>query len=159
DEEHRYRQMFSEQVRAPEPAPVEIIEQPAIAEAEPKRPNWSAVLARGAQVAKTSDKILEAFPTGYQDAFVLRRLANSRHQVTGLVVSIGMNTGGSIPDQVRILIQSLTGPTDFACQSDTDEFVLIYPNQCGASAQRRLSEIAQQLWDFQLAAMGTFAIV
>lgn len=36
---------------------------------------------------------------------------------------------------------------------------MIYPQERGASAQRRLSQIAQQLWDFQLRSLGTFQIL
>ena len=57
------------------------------------------------------------------------------------------------------LIQSLIGPDDFACQSSPEEFLLIYPGHRGASAQRKLSQIAQQLWDFQLRSLGTFSIL
>ena len=56
-------------------------------------------------------------------------------------------------------IQSLIGPGDFAAQSGTDEFLLIYPSERGASAQRRLGQIAEQLWDFQLRSMGSLSIL
>ena len=36
---------------------------------------------------------------------------------------------------------------------------MIYPKEHGASAQRKLSQIAQQLWDFQLRSMGTYSIL
>ena len=104
-----------------------------------------------------------AFPAGFHDGFVLSRLVQSRQPVSGLVVSIGVNTprnlDGSLPQSVRQLIQSLIGPGDFACQSNREEFLLIYPHERGASAQRRLSGIAQRLWDFQLRSMGTFSIL
>ncbi len=104
-----------------------------------------------------------AFPAGFHDGFVLSRLVQNRHPVSGLVVSIGVNTppnaGGSLPGAVRQLVESLIGPEDFACQSSREEFLLIFPHERGASAQRRLSGIAQRLWDFQLRSLGTFSIL
>jgi hypothetical protein len=104
-----------------------------------------------------------AVPTGFHEGYILSRLVQSRQPVSGLVVSIGVNTprnsDGSMPEPVRNLMQSLIGPGDFACQSSSEEFLLIYPNERGASAQRRLSEIAAQLWDFQLRSMGSFSIL
>jgi hypothetical protein len=44
---------------------------------------------------------------------------------------------------------------EFACQSSAEEFLLICPGEHGAAAQRRLSRIAQQLWDYQLRSLGT----
>jgi hypothetical protein len=116
--------------------------------------------------ATASDRARSAsdpFPAGFHDGFVLSRLVQKRQPVSGLVVSIGVNTPpnstGSLPGAVRNLIESLIGPEDFACQSSREEFLLIYPHERGASAQRRLSGIAQRLWDFQLRSLGTFAIL
>src|SRR4029077_10130267 len=55
--------------------------------------------------------------------------------------------------------QSLLGPSDFAAQSGAEEFLLIFPGERGASAQRRLSQVAQQLWDFQLRSLGSYSIL
>jgi hypothetical protein len=102
-------------------------------------------------------------PAGFQDGYVLTRLVESRQPVSGLVVSIGASTAPdtnrSLPANVRALIHSLIGPNDFAAQSGKDEFLLIYPGERGASAQRRLSLIAEQLWDFQLRSMGALTIL
>jgi hypothetical protein len=118
-----------------------------------------------AVVAATSNgsSPAEVVPAGFHDNYILSRLLQSRQPVSGLVVSIGVNTprnaDGSMPEQVCQLMKSLLGPSDFACQSSEEEFLLMFPNERGASAQRRLSEIAQQLWDFQLRSMGTFSIL
>jgi hypothetical protein len=104
-----------------------------------------------------------ALPAGFQDGFVLTRLVENRQPVSGLVVSIGagtsQDTNRPLPADVRALIQSLIGPNDFAAQSGKDEFLLIYPGERGASAQRRLSQIAERLWDFQLRSMGSLSIL
>jgi hypothetical protein len=108
-------------------------------------------------------------PPGFHDGYVLSRLLQAHQPISGLVVSIGVNTAGlhalqpsgntQASPRVRELIRSLIGAGDFACQSGKDEFLLIYPQERGASAQRRLSSIAQQLWNFQLEALGEFQIL
>ena len=114
--------------------------------------------------SSTSAPAAEPFlPAGFQDGFVLNKLVQSRQPISGLVVSIGVNAArksdGTLPESVHNLVQSLIGPHDFAAQSSDDEFLLIYPQERGASAQRRLSQIAQQLWDFQLRSLGSFQIL
>jgi GGDEF domain-containing protein len=93
-----------------------------------------------------------------------------RQPISGLVVSIGLteekdanadnNTSvvEPVPASVRTLIESMIGPGDFAAQSGKEEYLLIYPGVRGAAAQRKLSEVAQQLWDFQLLTMGQFSV-
>ncbi|HEY1759674.1 MAG TPA: hypothetical protein VGG72_30150 [Bryobacteraceae bacterium] len=129
--------------------------------AEVNRPQ--AVVAATASPAPKSLAAEPSLPAGFQDGFVLSRLVATRQPVSGLVVSIG---AGASPDasrplltDLRGLIQSLIGPNDFAAESGPDEFLLIYPGERGAAAQRRLSQIAEQLWDFQLRSMGSLSIL
>ena len=124
------------------------------------------VRENSAMTASTSTNApaeIAAVPAGFHDGYILSRLVQSRQPVSGLVVSIGVNTprdaDGSMPEPIRKLVESLIGPGDFACQSSSEEFLLIYPNERGASAQRRLSKIAQQLWDFQLRSLGSVSIL
>ncbi len=116
-----------------------------------------------ATVSQRAQETSTGVPAGFHEGFVLSQLVQSRKPVSGLVVSIGVNAprraDGSLPESVHGLIQSLIGPNDFACQSSGEEFLLIYPGERGASAQRKLSEIAQQLWDFQLRSLGTVSIL
>lgn len=96
-------------------------------------------------------------PAGFHDGQVLTRLVKQRQPVSGLVVSIGVS--GSPGSDVPLLIQSLIGPSDFAAQSGKEEFLLIFPAERGVSAQRRLSQVAQELWDFQLNSGETCSIL
>jgi hypothetical protein len=102
-------------------------------------------------------------PTGLQEAHVFNRLVDNRQTVSGLLFSIGVSTPpsaeGKIPATVGSFIRSLLGPEDFATQSGAQEFLLIYPQERGASAQRRLMETAQRLWDFQLSSAGASSIL
>lgn len=159
--------------RRPEPAADPVVEPPI--EIQPEAPaviapqtpvaagkkDWNLLLAR--KPAKQQVLDMAPVPAGYHDGYVLSHLVKQQQPVSGLVVSIGVNTpreaDGSMPESVKGLIQSLIGADDFACQSNEEEFLLIYPNEHGASAQRKLSQIAQRLWDFQLRSMGTFSIL
>lgn len=129
-----------------------------------KKVDWSLLLSHGTKtVRRVENPAPVRIPAGFHEGCVLGQMVQRRQPVSGLVVSIGVNTprnsDGSFPDAVRNLIRSLIGPADFACQSNEDEFLLVYPNERAASAQRRLSEIAQQLWEFQLDSAGAFSIL
>jgi hypothetical protein len=133
------------------------------------RKDWGSLLSRNAQGIKPAPappaewSLPAGLEAGFHDGFVLNKLVQSRQPVSGLVVSIGVNaprnSEGKLPEGVLKLVESLIGPRDFAAQSAVDEFLLIYPQERGASAQRRLSRIAQQLWDFQLRSLGSFQIL
>jgi hypothetical protein len=146
------------------------------------RKDWGSLLSRNAQrpaapvvirhdvshdllaaVVAATNSNSSGLPAGFQDGFVLNKLVQSHQPVSGLVVSIGVNASRKsdrkMPEAVSKLVESLIGPNDFAAQSGEDEFLLIYPQESGASAQRRLSQIAQQLWDFQLRSLGSFQIL
>ena len=129
------------------------------------RRDWGSLLSRnakGIKVPPAPTSLPAEFQTGFHDGFVLKKLVESHQPITGLVVSIGVNASqesdGKL-EAVSKLVESLIGPDDFAAQSGEDEFLLIYPRESGAAAQRRLSQIAQQLWDFQLRSPGSSEIL
>jgi len=163
---------------ATEPEPkVEIVEpaEPAAPQLTGRFRNWGTLLdarhARLEAAKKQARKQLEplpapagpVLPTGFQDGLVLKRIVESRQPVSGLVISIGASAPQAehpaMPSEVAGLIQSMLGPNDFAAQSGADEFLLIYPGERGASAQRKLAEVAEQLWDFQLRSMESLSIL
>jgi GGDEF domain-containing protein len=144
----------------------------AVRESKPTsiRKDWESLLNRNAQTAKvtpTPNSLPSGFhlglEAGLEDGYILSKLIQSRQPVSGLVVSIGVDasskTKGKLAGDVRKLVESLIGPNDFAAQSGEDEFLLIYPQEHGASAQRRLSQVARQLWDFQLRSLGSLEIL
>ncbi len=125
-----------------------------------KKQDWGALLSRRAEPAAVASDV----PAGFHEGFVLSQLVQNRQPVSGLVVSIGVNAprneDGSMPEAVKNLMQSLIGPGDFACQTDPEEFLVICPAERGASAQRRLSQIAQQLLGFPIErALGSSQIL
>ncbi len=166
----------------PAPKQITLVAKSAVANNNNGKKDWAALLSKKpVQKVETEqvmvndtllDQVVSAtatqaaaapVPAGFHENYVLSRLVQSRQPVSGLVVSIGVNmpreADGSMPQAVRDLVQSLIGTGDFACQSSNEEFLLIYPNERGASAQRRLNEIAQQLWDFQIRSMGSLSIL
>lgn len=112
-----------------------------------------------------------AVPAGFQEPAVLTQLLESGKPVRGLVVAISINDFQSRSENenslgVRTLIaavsehlRSMLRGGDFACPSAENEFVMICPGDRDAAAQRRLSEIAESLWNFQLRSVGTTSIL
>ena len=126
------------------------------------RKNWDSILKKTAARQGSVipfESIRDAVPAGFHDASVLQRAVETGRTVTGLVVSIGTNglSAASVTEVGQFLETLLTGP-DFACQSGSDEFVLICGGDQGAAAQRRLSAIAEKLWDFQLRSIGGLGV-
>ena len=110
-------------------------------------------------------------PLGTHAPEVLLALLERKELLTGLVVSVGINEYGQIHENlgraaaeellssVDSLMGSLAGTDGFCTRKKVDEFVLIFPKTSGAGAQRRLSELSERLWDFQLRNLGTFSVV
>ncbi len=152
---------------------IKIAQEPVIMTpvATSKKKDWGALLSRRASATapapavseqKPTENPLANIPAGFHDGFVLNRLILTHQPVTGLVVSIGVSANpkdGTVSEPVTGLIRSLIGAGDFACPGGTGEFLLIYPRLNGAAAQRQLSLVAQQLWDFQLRSLGSTSIL
>ena len=127
-----------------EPAPAEL----------PKR-DWNVILESGKQHASERDRetvpprrtfivkpveFAMALPTGFQDTVTLYQLVHRKQLVSGLVVSVLTRE-----PQGRPLVESLIGAGDFAGCVNNREFVLVYPQERGLSARRRLSLVAGKL--------------
>jgi GGDEF domain-containing protein len=117
-----------------------------------------------------------ALPAGFTDRATLDFLKRDPAPFTGLVVSIGINdyarlaesqgknTADDLVRNVNQLVNSLIASPNgaqshFACRTADDEFLVIYPNETGQAAQRRLNALSERLWDFQLRSLGTFSVV
>lgn len=136
----------------------------ASASADGRRKNWDSILRKTVAPRQQGalipfESIREAVPAGFHDASVLQRSVESGRTVSGLVVSIGTNgLSADSAAEVGQFLKSMLSGLDFACQSGSDEFILICSGEQGAAAQRRLSAIAEKLWDFQLSSIGGLGV-
>ena len=129
-----------------------------------RRKNWDSILKKTSSPRQPAavipfESIREAVPAGFHDASVLQRSVETGRTLSGLVISIGTNavspaTGAEV---IEFLQAQLSG-LDFACQSGADEYILICSGEQDAAAQRRLSLIAEKLWDFQLTSIGSLDV-
>ncbi|MBL8291403.1 MAG: diguanylate cyclase [Bryobacterales bacterium] len=113
-----------------------------------------------------------ALPPGMQEPTVLTSLLEANQAFNGVAVSIGINDYEALRERlataadsaeamapVHKLIDSMLRPEDFACRFNEDEFVLLFPGETGSSAQRRLFQVSEKLWDFQLRSLGQLAVM
>jgi hypothetical protein len=99
-------------------------------------------------------------PRGIHDRAALESLLDSDVPFTGFVVLIGITNGRPRLDHpAEPYIEELLGPADFACRNSNDELLVVCPGLRGAEAQRRLNEISERLWSFQLRGQGSFSIL
>jgi hypothetical protein len=106
------------------------------------------------------------FPVGMLDEPALREVIENDRPFTGLVMSIGINDSDAevwhrqgLMQSVAKYIGGLLDNKDFGCRTGYDEFLMVCPGQQGAEAQRRLNQISERLWDYQLRGLGTSAIL
>jgi hypothetical protein len=112
--------------------------------------DWSLLLA--------AQRNYHAAQAGFQSASALNKLIEGRRPFSGLIVSIGVDAGEAGLQAARPAIESLLQAGELGGPTGSDEFILLLPAERGASAQRRVSRIAQQLWDFQLGSLGRFGV-
>lgn len=102
-----------------------------------------------------------SIPTGMCDRAALQALLEMDSPFIGLVVLVGIaNCRTPRPEHpAQPFIEGLLGPADLACRNSDDEFLIICPGLSGAEAQRRLNEISERLWSFQLRGQGSFSVL
>jgi GGDEF domain-containing protein len=110
-------------------------------------------------------------PAGFHEPGALTQLIESAQPARGLVIAIGINDFENRTEHesalgIRTLIASVSEHIrsmlrggDFACPLSENEFVIICPGERDAAAHRRLSELAESLWDFQLRSVGSVSIL
>ena len=143
--------------------------EPGIAPAEPSAPTELEASA------EPEDPGVLTLPSGMNDRATLDFLKRDKALFTGLIVSIGINdyarlqdTSGrpaaeelakSVSQLVKSLIVAPNGNEFFGCRSSDDEFVVVFANENGSVAQRRLNGLSERLWDFQLRSLGNFSVM
>lgn len=108
---------------------------------------------------------------GFHDRTTLAELMKTTVPLKGVVISVGINDyqrtrenlerngDEDVNTTLETLIGSLLQPSDFACRSSEDEYILVFPNESGPSAQRRLNVVAEKFWDFQLRSIGNVSVL
>lgn len=109
---------------------------------------------------------------GFHEGAVLSRILEENQAFSGVAVSIGINDFEALRERltaagdagealmpVQKLIESMLRPEDFASRFADDEYVLLFPGECGSTAQRRLFQVSEKLWDFQLRSLGQLAVM
>ena len=143
--------------------------EPGIVPAEPSAPE--EIEASG----EPQDPGVLTLPGGMNDRATLDFLKRDKALFTGLIVSIGINdyarlqeTSGrpaaeelakSVSQLVKSLITAPNGNEFFGCRSSDDEFIVVFANENGSVAQRRLNGLSERLWDFQLRSLGNFSVM
>jgi GGDEF domain-containing protein len=112
-----------------------------------------------------------ALPPGFHDRSTLSHLMQNSDHLSGVVVAVGINDFQRTAEQLgrngaqdlsRTLesqFRALLRDQDFACRSSEDEYILIYPQENGAAAQRRLNFISERLWDYQLRSLAGIPVM
>ena len=105
-----------------------------------------------------------ATPHGMIDERTLGKVVAIGKPFTGVAVAISINEDESGRrseaqlEWVCAYIAGLLSEHEFACRTGKEEFLMVCPGAQGAEAQRRLNDISERLWDFQLRGIGTYAI-
>jgi hypothetical protein len=108
-------------------------------------------------------------PAGLHESAVLSSLIENQTPFSGVVVAIGLNDYDTLREKLASgtdsvaalnkMVLSMLRPQDFACRFQDDEYILIYPGERGSSAQRRLFQVSEKLWDFQLRSLGNLSVM
>jgi GGDEF domain-containing protein len=110
-------------------------------------------------------------PPGMHPSSVLEALIQTQQPFSGVIVAIGINDFDSLREKLKTpegidslaaaerMMQSVLRENDFACRFREDEFILLFPGESGAPAQRRLFQVSEKLWDFQLRSLGNLSLM
>jgi GGDEF domain-containing protein len=109
-------------------------------------------------------------PGGAHEVTTLNRLLLEPEPFQGLAVSAGVvEYARLMADHGRAAIEQLMGSLDralnslcreqdFFCRSAEDEFTLLFVRENGPAAQRRMTQVAERLWDVQLRCLGNISV-
>lgn len=117
-------------------------------------------------LASSSNSLEVTLPAGMHDNAVLDRAIATGKPFRGLVVSVGVNDvegrstrNTDLMQSIGFFVRGLLGEKEFASRTGEAEFLIVCPGLEASGAQRRLSQIAEQLWDYQLRGVSTWSIL
>ena len=135
---------------------------------EVTQPAMDVAALQKATGESTNEGKLE-IPAGLHESAVLSQLIENQSPFSGVVVAIGLNdydtlreklaSGADSVAALNKMVLSMLRPQDFACRFQDDEYILVYPGERGSSAQRRLFQVSEKLWDFQLRSLGNLSVM
>jgi hypothetical protein len=173
------RKALLELQRRPKPEPAAIVtpEKPSPSPASPPQPGatidaflwqhlgdgflWKHLSTDQPAPVELPPPAPASLPTGMCDQTALQPFLDTDFPFTGLAVLVGI-ANSRIPTRehpAEPFIEGLLSPADFACRYGKEEFLIICPELRGAEAQRRLNEISERLWNFQLRGQGSFSVL
>ncbi len=116
--------------------------------------------------AQSAGSLEATLPAGMHDYAVLERAIATGKGFNGLVMSIGVSEidgrnsqNADVMTSIGFFVKGLLNDGEFACRSAQDEFLMISPALEKSEAQRRLDQIAEQLWDYQLRGVSTWSLL
>jgi GGDEF domain-containing protein len=144
--------------------------EPVLTPVEEPRAERSLVVVHRSPAAEASRQSgSESAARGIGDRAALARLKRGTDRFTGTVTVIsaenfrvasehlGKGAAEETMRQASRIIENLAGERDMLCRNAEDEFVLVSPDTA-ATSKRRLDQLAERLWDFQLRNLGTSSI-
>ena len=161
----------------PEPIPIVTPERPSQSQAPPPQPAvtidaflwqhlsdgflWKHLAAEKPVPLELTPSATASLPMGMCEQTELQPFLDADFPFTGLVVLVGIANSRtpSREHPAQPFIEGLLCPADFACRYGKEEFLIICTNLRGAEAQRRLNEISERLWNFQLRGQGSFSVL
>lgn len=110
-------------------------------------------------------------PAGLQPVAALNSLMEANTEFTGVAVSIGINDFDALRDKIaepesadslaaiEHMVRSAMTEASFGCRFQEDEYILLFSGETEAVAQRRLFQISEKVWDFQLRSLGHHSVM
>lgn len=159
----------------PASTPQTVVEPiPPACEAEPQTSIPSGLAVSREPVRQAGPVLVKpaaTLPKGFFEAAEIATMIDENEVITGVVVAVGVSDiqrvmrdqpkGASeeLANSIDRLIQSLISADDFAYRRTKDEFIVVFPNQTGLAARKRIHEVAERLWDFQLRSLAAYSVL
>jgi GGDEF domain-containing protein len=163
--------------QASEPAPEAVAEASVTGTdaefpAGPEAPEEAAVKADEPAAEAAQPGAVEAdVPPGLHPVAAVNAMLDRNGIFTGTAVSIGINDFASLRSKlgdeegadslaaVEQMVRELLEDRAFGCRFQEDEYILLFPGETEAAAQRRLFQVSEKLWDFQLRSLGQASVM
>lgn len=128
-----------------------------------------AVVPGPVLVADTTRRTKLEFPVGLHTSETLEGLLKEQAKMDGLVLLVGVNNYDKLKsgreaarqaaaESIAALMRSIVGAKGFAAPRGESEYVIVFPDETGAEAYRRVRQVTERLWDYQLRSLAQDAV-